>query len=75
MISIIHLISARSRLANLDSTIYYMGKDVPSLLLAQRDMLIAEIDFYKERVRTIILSALVLAVPVSTILLLNHFVK
>jgi hypothetical protein len=75
MISIIHLISAQSRLSNLDSTIYYMGKDVPSLLLAQRDMLVAEIDYYKERVRTIILSALVLTVPVATILFLNHFVK
>lgn len=52
-----------------------MGKDVPSLLLAQRDMLVAEIDYYKERVRTIILSALVLTVPVATILFLNHFVK
>jgi hypothetical protein len=75
MISIIHLISAKGRLANLDATIYYMGKDVPSLLLAQRDMLIAEIDFYKERVRTIMLTSVVLAIPVTTILLLNHFVK
>jgi hypothetical protein len=50
MLSIIHYISAGRRLKEADKTIYMMGgpEECNHMLLAQRDMIKLERDFYKE---------------------------
>lgn len=53
MLSIIHLISATRRLEEIEKTILMMGgsrhhdNDVPVTLVAQRDMVKREIEYYK----------------------------
>ena len=50
MISILHYISAGRRLKESEKTVYMMGgeDECPPMLLAQRDMIKNERDFYKE---------------------------
>lgn len=55
MLSVIHFISAIRRLEEIEKTILMMGgsrhhdDDVPVTLVAQRDMVKREIEYYKER--------------------------
>ena len=50
MLCIIHYISAGRRLKEAEKTVYMMGgeEDCQPMLLAQRDMIRLERDFYKE---------------------------
>jgi hypothetical protein len=50
MISIIHFISAKRRLKESKKTIYMMGGELecPPPILAQRDMIELEVQYYKE---------------------------
>lgn len=50
MISIIHYISAKRRLRESNKTVYMMGDDCPPMLLAQRDMIQLEMEYYKQEV-------------------------
>jgi len=55
MLSVIHYVSATRRLEEIEKTILMMGgsrhhdNDVPVTLVAQRDMVKREIEYYKER--------------------------
>jgi hypothetical protein len=51
MISIIHFISASRRLAEADKTVYMMGgkNQAPPMILAQRDMIKLEKDYYYDK--------------------------
>lgn len=55
MLSIIHLISATRRLEEIEKTILMMGgsrhhdNDVPVTLVAQRDMVKREIEYYRDK--------------------------
>jgi len=55
MLSVIHYVSAIRRLEEIEKTILMMGgsrhhdNDVPVTLVAQRDMVKREIEYYKER--------------------------
>ena len=48
MISIIHYISAKRRLHESNKTVYMMGDDCPPMLMAQRDMIQHEMEYYKK---------------------------
>lgn len=50
MISIIHYISAKRRLKESDKTVMMMGGEgeCPPMLLAQRDMIALETEYYRE---------------------------
>lgn len=52
MISIIHYISAKRRLKESDKTVMMMGGEgeCPPMLLAQRDMIALETEYYREQV-------------------------
>ena len=56
MISIIHYISAGRRLEEANKTIYMMGgeDECQPMLLAQRDMIELERDYYKEQMQDLI---------------------
>jgi len=50
MISFIHYISALRRLKESEKTVYMMGGDreAPPMILAQRDIIKLEVDYYKD---------------------------
>jgi hypothetical protein len=60
MLSVIHYVSAVRRLEEIEKTILMMGgsryhdNDVPVTLVAQRDMVKREIEYYKDRCETIL---------------------
>jgi len=60
MLSVIHYVSAVRRLEEIEKTILMMGgsrhhdDDVPVTLVAQRDMVKREIEYYKDRCETIL---------------------
>jgi hypothetical protein len=70
MISLIHFISAKRRLHESNKTVYMMGDDCPPMLLAQRDMIQHEMEYYKEQVVKLSYYALLFVVGV----LLYYFV-
>ena len=65
MISIIHYISATRRLEETEKTIGMMGEDCPPMLLAQRDMIIFEKEYYRDRTVKLFL---LLAIAVTVVL-------
>lgn len=54
MISIIHWISAKRRLEEMDKTVAMFGKDTPDMIKAQRDMTRFEEDYYRDKVADLI---------------------
>jgi hypothetical protein len=64
MISIIHYISAGRRLKESEKTVYMMGgeDECQPMLLAQRDMIKLERDFYREESIQFILKASIVIV-------------
>jgi hypothetical protein len=60
MLSVIHYVSAIRRLEEIEKTILMMGgsrhhdNDVPVTLVAQRDMVKREIEYYKERCEALV---------------------
>ena len=60
MMSIIHLISAKRRLKELKKTVAmlkhdkYSERDVPVTVLAQRDFVKLEVEYYEEEVRNLL---------------------
>lgn len=60
MLSVIHYVSAVRRLEEIEKTILMMGgsrhhdRDVPVTLVAQRDMVKREIEYYRDRCETIL---------------------
>jgi hypothetical protein len=53
MISVLHYISAGRRLKEAEKTVYMMGGETecPEILLAQRDMIELEVNYYAEESR------------------------
>jgi len=60
MLSVIHYVSAIRRLEEIEKTILMMGgsrhhdNDVPITLVAQRDMVKREIEYYKDRCESLV---------------------
>jgi hypothetical protein len=50
MISFIHYISALRRLKEAEKTVYMLGgsREAPPMILAQRDMIKHEVDYYRD---------------------------
>jgi hypothetical protein len=67
MLSVIHYISAVRRLEEIEKTILMMGgsrdhdEDVPVTLVAQRDMVKREIEYYKERCEALVLYTFIIS--------------
>lgn len=66
MMSFIHYISAMRRLKELEKTVTllkhdkYSESDVPTMLLAQRDFVKLEVEYYKESVARLILLLIII---------------
>lgn len=60
MISIIHYISAKRRLEEADKTFRMLDGDVSPMMLAQRDMIKFEVEYYREKMEDFILVSFVL---------------
>jgi alpha-galactosidase len=71
MLSVIHYISAIRRLEEIEKTILMMGgsrhhdEDVPVTLVAQRDMVKREIEYYKDRCEALAFYTVITLVFVS----------
>lgn len=63
MISIIHYISAKRRLQESNKTVMMMGgeEECQPMLLAQRDMIALEVEYYHEEMVKLIVGALLLS--------------
>lgn len=78
MLSVIHLISAIRRLEETEKTILVMGgsryhdRDVPMQLVAQRDMIKREVEYYKDRALLFGLICLFVFIGSATILVPLH---
>lgn len=67
MLSFIHYISALRRLKEAEKTIYMLGgsREAPPMILAQRDMIKHEVNYYKDE--SIKLGVLIFAVAILLI--------
>jgi hypothetical protein len=79
MMSLVHLISAKRRLKELEKTVTllkhdkYSESDVPTMVLAQRDFVKLEVEYYKESVSKLILWLIIIFV--TTLLFLVPILK
>lgn len=62
MISIIHYISAKRRLEEIDKTFTMLDGDIPPMMRAQRDMVKFEVEYYQERVKSLAFYTLYVAI-------------
>jgi hypothetical protein len=76
MISIIHYISANKRLQEVEKTVTMLGgeSECPVQILAQRDMLAFERDFYKEEYHDSIQTTVITLVVFFFILFIYFFI-
>jgi len=59
MISVIHYISAKRRLEEADKTFAMLDGDVSPMMLAQRDMIKFEMEYYREKVENLVFISLI----------------
>lgn len=73
MISFIHYISSLRRLKESEKTVYMMGgeREAPPMILAQRDIIKLEVDYYKDEsvgLAIILFGLAIVGIAVYTIL-------
>jgi hypothetical protein len=76
MISIIHYISAKRRLKEADKTIRMLGVNAcPPMMLAQRDMIFHEVEYYREEVEKLAKVTIFFSVGVLLYYILSFFME
>jgi len=76
MLSILHYMSAKRRLKEANKTVYMMGgvDECPPMVLAQRDMIELEVNYYAEETKFWVVLTTIIVV-VTSIYLLIYFLK
>lgn len=76
MMCFVHYISAKRRLKESIKTVYMMGGDeeCQPMLLAQRDMIALEVEYYGEECTRFVYKMIVLAISLTLIFILSQHI-